>query len=294
MKSGNEIEIVVISSQLSVQESVDESVVFQLSAQESVVRSIAVVVASGFFVVLGASDGTVGVPELSGVAGESDGDPEVPELFGVDVVGPPEGVPELSGVVTEASDGIPEVPELFGVKSVVGASEGTVGVLSTTSVVVVRIGVVVVSVVLVVVVLGLCHGHLWALADSSNVAAFYYVNIVCDETNKNAPKNCLDRISHNNLRKNTYFIDFEHFPNFILVIWNLLSLADSLNTEWKVLCLSSVPIFFQLRFCFHNLTFINTVTFWSQTSEVWATKANNGNSNSIIKTIRSGLSQSSW
>ena len=201
MKSGNEIEIVVISSQLSVQESVDESVVFQLSVQESVVRSIAVVVAGGFLVVVGASDGTVGVPELSGVAGESDGDPEVPELFGVDivgppevpelfgvdVVGPPEGVPELSGVVTGASDGKPEVPELFGVEFVIGPS-GTVGVLSTTPVVVVRIGVVVVSVVLVVVVLGLCHGHLWALADSSNVAAFNYVNMVCDERNKKRTK----------------------------------------------------------------------------------------------------------
>ena len=240
MKSGNEIEIVVISSQLSVQESVDESVVFQLSVQESVVRSIAVVVAGGFLVVVGASDGTVGVPELSGVAGESDGDPEVPELFGVDivgppevpelfgvdVVGPPEGVPESSGVVTGASDGKPEVPELFGVESVVGASEGTVGVLSTTPVVVVRIGVVVVSVVLVVVVLGLCHGHLWALADSSNVAAFNYVNIVCDERNKNAQKNVWTA-SLIIIYAKTYFIDFEHFPNFILVIWNLLSLADS-------------------------------------------------------------------
>ena len=116
--------------------------VFQLSVQESVIRSIAVVVAGGFPVVVGAFDGTVGVPELSGVAGESDGDPEVPELFGVDivgppevpelfgvdVVGPPEGVPELSGVVTVtgASDCKPEVTELFGVESEVGASEGTV------------------------------------------------------------------------------------------------------------------------------------------------------------------------
>ena len=120
VKSGNEIEIVVISSQLSVQESVQESVPFQLSVHESVPELFSVVV----------------------LTGASDGLSDVPELFGVDTV-TEESVPELFSVVsvTGASDGIPEVPELFSVDIVIGASDGTVGVLSLTVVVVVVVGV---------------------------------------------------------------------------------------------------------------------------------------------------------
>ena len=120
VKSGNEIEIVVISSQLSVQESVQESVPFQLSVHESVPELFSVVV----------------------LTGASDGLAEVPELFGVDTV-TEESVPELFSVVsvTGASDGIPEVPELFSVDIVIGASDGTVGVLSLTVVVVIVVGV---------------------------------------------------------------------------------------------------------------------------------------------------------
>ena len=117
VNSGNEIDIVVISSQLSVQESVEESVPFQLSVHASVPELFSVVT----------------------VTGASDGIPEVPELFGVEFV-------------AGASEGIPIVPELFGVDPVPGASEGTVGVLSLTVVVVVIVVVVFVVVVVVVVV----------------------------------------------------------------------------------------------------------------------------------------------
>ena len=151
VKSGNEIEIVVISFQSVVHESVP------FSFQEKVVVSIVVVLFVGGFLVVGPSDGTMGVPELS-------------------------------GVVAGASDGKPDVPELFGVESVAGASEGTVGVSSTTIVVLVMIGVVVVGVIVVValtlvVVVDrvvpdpkiLLIFHHWAFAETSKVVAFYYV-----------------------------------------------------------------------------------------------------------------------
>ena len=59
VKSGNEIEIVVISFQSVVHESVP----FSLCIQEKVVVSIVVVLFVGGFLVVGPSDGTMGVPE---------------------------------------------------------------------------------------------------------------------------------------------------------------------------------------------------------------------------------------
>lgn len=118
------------------------------------------------------------------VAGASDGKPDVPELFGVEFV-TEASVPELFGVEPVA---LASVPELFGVESVAGASEGTVGVSSTTIVVLVMIGVVVVGVIVVValslvVVVDrvvpdpkiLLIFHHWAFAETSKVVAFYYV-----------------------------------------------------------------------------------------------------------------------